>query len=511
MLPVQPQRDVAEASLVATADHGPSWLDERILKDAGFLVKEIPIVTVGGGLGSFAFVDFLRIAGVAKSDIRVISPLPKPYSTFAERAKASQLGPADRLRSDSMSRIDNIWGWPGYALSEALTKRALTPLLKVLTEPLLSEYFTPTVQAVVSGLDREARRIGWDDIVAPSWAQVVRRRTGGGYFVVTRPGGPGDPPVAYRANYVHLALGHPSARSLADLAEYRRRCDNPELMINVYEPHGWIYDKLVQSPGRVLVRGSGIAASRILERLINDRERLGASTEIVHLFRHYVQGAVGPPRFRRPGGDGFAYQPFSFPKAAGGGQLRARMLASSAQERARLVLGMGGTTTPRRRRWRRQLARGGQEGWYRAITGVLLDVQSSPGRRLAVRIQTDARTDLELVADFMIDATGLEDDIRAHPLLADLLACGGARTNALGGLDVAATFEVHGTRSGAGRLYASGAATLGGPLGPVDSFWGLTHAGLEICDDLASQGACEFLGGLRSVSQWWRWMRDREP
>lgn len=486
-------------------------LTEQILRDSNFLVEEIPIVTVGGGLGSFAFVDFLRITGVPKSDIRVISPARKPYSTFAERAEASQLGPADRLRSDSMSRIDNIWGWPGYALSEALEKRSSTPLLKVLTEPLISEYFTPTVQTVLAGLDREASRIGWDDMVVPSWAQVVRRRAGGGYFVVTRPVTPGDPPVAYRASYVHLALGYPSARSLADLAEFRRRCDAPELMTNVYEPHGRIYDRLAASPGRVLVRGSGIAASRILERLISDRERLGASTEIVHLFRHYVSGAVGPPSFRRSGGEGFAYQPFSFPKAAGGGQLRARMLTLSAQERACLVARMGGTTTPRRRRWRRQLARGREEGWYRAIAGGLLEVQSAPGRRLTVRLRTDEGTDLEFVVDFVIDATGLEDDIRSHPLLADLLVCGGARTNALGGLDVADTFEVHGTRSGASRLYASGAATLGGSLAPVDSFWGLTHAALEICDDLASQGACEFLGGIRSVSQWWRWMRNSEP
>jgi hypothetical protein len=497
--------------MAVTEDPSSTRLGEQALKDAGFLVKEVPIVTVGGGLGSFAFVDFLRIAGVPKSDIRVLSPLSEPYSTFAERAAVSQLGPMDRLRSDSMSRIDNIWGWPGYALSEAMAKHSVTPLLKVLTEPLISEYFTPTVQMVVSGLDREASRIGWHDMVIRSWAQVVRRGTEGGYFVVTRPVISGDPPVAYRANYVHLALGHPSARSLADLAEFRRRCGIPELMINAYEPHGKIYDRLVQSPGRVLVRGSGIASSRILERLIDDRERLGASTEIVHLFRHYVHGAVGPPYFRRPGGEGFAYQPFSFPKAAGGGQLRARMLTLSAEERARLVVRMGGTTTPRRRRWRRQLARGRREGWYRAISGVLLYVQPSPNRRLGVRLRTSDGMDLEFVVDFVIDATGLEDDIRLHPLLADLLACGGARTNALGGLDVEATFEVHGTRSGACRLYASGAATRGGPLAPVDSFWGLTHAALEICDDLASQGACEFLGGIRSMSQWWRWMRNREP
>lgn len=497
--------------MVGEENLSPAQLDEPALRNAGFPLVDAPILSVGGGLGSFAVVDFLRITGIPKEAIRVLSPLSAPYSTFAERAAASQLGSGDRLRSDSMSRIDNIWGWPGYALSEARAGHTVAPLVKVLTEPVMSEFFTPTVQTVVAGIDREASRIGWDEMVVPCWARAVRRRPGGGYLVVTRPLVPCSRPVVYRANYVHLALGYPAIRSLPDLAEFRRRCGTPERLINAYEPHGGIYDRLAQSPGRVLLRGSGITASRILERLIDDRERLGASTEIIHLFRHYVNGAVGSPCFRRPGGDGFAYQPFSFPKAAGGGQYRARMLTMSAEERAHLVSRLGGTTTPRRHRWQRQLARGRREGWYRPSTGVLLDVEPSPSRRLAATLRTGHGTDLGLEVDVIIDATGLEDDIRLHPLLADLLACGGARTNALGRLDVAATFEVHGTRSGSGRLYASGAATLGGPLAPVDSFWGLTHAALEICDDLASQGICESFGGMRSISQWWRWMRNREP
>ena len=497
---------------MATAERlSPAEIDEPALRNAGFPLVDVPIVSVGGGLGSFAVADFLRIAGVRAADIRVLSPLRAPYSAFTERAAAAQLGPASRLRSDSMSRIDNIWGWPGYALSEAWAKRTVVPLIKVLTEPVISEFFTPTVQTVVAGLDRETARIGWHDMVVPCWALLVRRRPGGGYLVVTRPLVPHSRPVVYRANYVHLALGYPAARSLPDLVGFRQRCGAPDRLVNAYEPHGEVYARLARSPSRVLVRGSGITASRILERLIEDRETLGARTEIIHLFRHYVSGAAGSPWFRRPGGGGFAYQPFSFPKAAGGGQWRARMLAMSAEERAHLIGKLGGTTTPRRRRWQRQLARGRREGWYRAYTGTLLGVEPGAEGRLAVTLGNGNGAGPELDVDVIIDATGLEDDIRLHPVLADVLDRGGAGTNALGGLDVAATFEVHGTRSGSGRLYASGAATLGGPLAPVDSFWGLTHAALEICDDLAGQGVCEFLGGTRSISQWWRWMQNRQP
>jgi hypothetical protein len=51
-------------------------------------------------------------------------------------------------------------------------------------------------------------------------------------------------------------------------------------------------------------------------------------------------------------------------------------------------------------------------------------------------------------------------------------------------LEVERTFEVPGTRSGKGRLYASGAATFGGYFPDVDTFLGLQIAAQEITDDL---------------------------
>jgi hypothetical protein len=114
-------------------------------------------------------------------------------------------------------------------------------------------------------------------------------------------------------------------------------------------------------------------------------------------------------------------------------------------------------------------------------------------------------------ADFLIDATGLEDAVERHALFADLLVGGDVALNAFGRLAVEPSFEVPQMRSGAGRMYASGAATLGGALAPVDSFWGLMHAAMEITDDLADQGMCEFPGVLRSLTQWWRRMRGVAP
>ena len=116
----------------------------------------------------------------------------------------------------------------------------------------------------------------------------------------------------------------------------------------------------------------------------------------------------------------------------------------------------------------------------------------------------------DLVADFVIDATGLEGDLRDHRLLADLLDHSNAGRNPMGRLDVERNFEVRGTRAEpGGRLYASGSMTLGGYYAGVDSFLGLQYAALQIADDLAAQGFGPRITAGRSFSQWWRWVRNR--
>jgi len=117
----------------------------------------------------------------------------------------------------------------------------------------------------------------------------------------------------------------------------------------------------------------------------------------------------------------------------------------------------------------------------------------------------------EVVADYVIDCTGVENDISEHPVLLDLLVHSGVGRNPLGRLDVERTFEIRGASSGPGAMYASGASTQGGYLPGVDSFLGLQIAAQEIADDLARRGFCPRLGTIRSVSQWLRWARNREP
>jgi hypothetical protein len=95
-------------------------------------------------------------------------------------------------------------------------------------------------------------------------------------------------------------------------------------------------------------------------------------------------------------------------------------------------------------------------------------------------------------------------------LLTDLLTHSGAARNVPAGrLEVARDFEVIGTQSGNGRLYASGAMTLGGYFPGVDTFLGLQISAQEIVDALAEQGFCDYIGPARSLVQWVRWLFNR--
>jgi hypothetical protein len=281
-------------------------------------------------------------------------------------------------------------------------------------------------------------------------------------------------------------------------------------VVNAYEPHEHVYEELQRHPGTVILRGGGIVASRILQRLIDDRDNAGAKTTIIHLFRSYVSGPHGPSLFlRRKGGDGWAYQGFNWPKSTWGGQLLYRVEKLEGEARKQLYDLTGGTNTPKRKLWQEQLARGRREGWYKTFVGEVTEVTPGSSDTIVTRIR-NVDGILELEADYIIDATGLEADIREHRLLADLLDHGGAERNPLGKLAVERSFEIRGTRNDPGRAYAVGSPTLGSYFPGVDTFLGLQFAALRITDDLARVGFCKKIGVVRSITQWWRWALNKK-
>jgi hypothetical protein len=517
-MPIRP--DAAPGATPQRGDLTPElidadwWTDEMVAR-AGIPIVDTRFVSVGGGIGSFVMVDYLRICGVPNAAIRVMTELADPWESYEYLSRVSQVPGGGRLRSDSASTPDNIWGFPGYALREALSAKSLRkfvePLFQVAVEPILTDYYAPKAGQVFESMEKEYHRISYPETVVRGQVRMVRRRAGGGYFtVLTPPQGAGRTKrIAFRGEFVHFAIGYPGLKFLPDLVQYREAHRDYSSVVNAYEPHEQIYQRLQAASGVVLVRGGGIVASRVLQRLIDDRDALGLETRILHVFRTFVTGSHGPhPWMRRRGGDGWAYQAFDYPKSVWGGQLKSRMRKLEGEQRADLYTALGGTSTPKRKLWQKQMARGRREDWYHPFQGEITALEMARDGAVLATVRTDRGT-RQLQVTAVIDCTGLEADIREHRVLADLLDHGGAGRNPLGRLDVERSFEVRGTRSGAGRMYASGAATLGGYFPAVDTFLGLQIAAQEITDDLARLGFCEKLGPLRSTSQWWKWVRGK--
>ena len=192
-----------------------------------------------------------------------------------------------------------------------------------------------------------------------------------------------------------------------------------------------------------------------------------------------------------------------------GGQLKAKMRQLEGDDRAREYKEMGGTNTPWRRSWQRDMNEGRAAGWYQVLSGTVERMATTPDGKIVSTVKT-ATGILDIQADFVIDCTGLEADIAEHRVLADLLEHGGASRNPVGRLDVERSFELRGASSAPGALYASGATTLGGYFPGVDTFLGLQVAAQEIVDDLTKRGFCAKLGPGRSTSQWLKWARNQQ-
>jgi len=466
------------------------------------------VVSIGGGLGSFALIDRLRIAGVPTDDIRVVGRSADPTAAFADVCRASGMLVGDRLRSDSAARMDNIWGFPGYAASEAVRRRTPGPLLRTLVEPIAAQPYTPTVGLMVDGVTREAARIGWTDMVALGDAYRIARLPGGGYVVLVSRDG--QPDLAIRTRWVHLALGS-SGPQLSDVSQTFRKHFGNEYVVHAYEEHEEAYQLLRRQGGRVLVRGSGIASSRVLERLIEDRDRSGKDVHIWQLFRTYHSAPTGPRTERYDAGHGFHYQAYSFPKAAFGGQIRDKIRRLDEAERIELIRRLGSTSTPYRSDWAAQLRRGRTEGWYDAVVGELAGLAPRPGGvTAAILLATKERLDLDL--DVVIDATGMDTTAAHHPLVEALVEDGLAELNDLDCLRVDQDFVVTCSpddEGGPTGIVASGMTAKGAPYAPVDSFLGLQSAALTIARRLSDSGVGQPLTPLRSLRSWWSWMGGR--
>lgn len=497
------------------------------LEDANMAIRETTYLTIGGGMGSFCWADCLVICGADPDQVTAIGFKPKaPYARYQQLCRNSQIPSHERLRSNSDSCPDNIWGWPGYAVREIWQhlkqgdfRQAGRVSGQIFNEPLVETY-APRSQDVFDSIDREAARIGWLSIWREGRVEAIRKTDDGRYAVLySEPEKPGSHLVMV-ASYLHLAVGYPGVRFLSDLIEYRLRTGDTQRIVNAYEKHEHIYEHLMRHGGTVLIRGRGIVASRIIQRLYEvrmkrQRENRQADVQILHLMRSPKAKGKRFGRARRMVENHWEFQAFNWPKSASSGGLRLLLERATPPQRDELLSMWGGTTIPSRKDWRQIIETGRQEGWYEQQFGVVEHVERDEGSKKVETIIRSVNIEKEqkLTADFIIDATGLDATLDHNPLLKNLCDLYQLERNLKGRLLTSNDFEIEGMRHDTSRMYAAGAMTWGSSHAPVDSFFSLQYAALRSVDALTEQNApgLKKLNGIRSVTQWLRWARGVSP
>jgi pSer/pThr/pTyr-binding forkhead associated (FHA) protein len=497
-------------------------VSERALHAAGMGIAVTDVLALGSGLGSFVFVDALRVSGLKPEQIVVVGNEPTPYSRYQRLCENSQIPARERLRSNSDSCPDNVWGFPGYAVREMwgnLRRGELSTTASVLWsifgESAIADTYTPRSGDVFTNVAREAARIGWSQMLRHGRIRVIRKTDEGRILAIaSTDDAAGHRRYAVSAHYVHLALGYPAIQLLPDLAEYRERTNDRTTVVNAYEDHAGIYARLRAQGGTVVLRGRGIVASRVLQRLFEER-RHNANITVIHLHRSRLQGGRRYGWSHRKVDGEFEFQAFNWPKGCWTGPQRYTLEAATPDERKRLLDLWGGTTTANRSDWRRIVREGLRDGWYRQEYGVVRDVSPAKDGQVALRIAHALAGGgvLELLADYVIDCTGLVASPERAPVLDDLIETYGLARNPLGRFHVTNDFEIPGMRHGGARMFAAGASTLGGPFATVDSFLGLQYAGLRAVDAIAKAPpeGMRRLAGFESVRQWVRWARREAP
>lgn len=508
----------------------PRQVNVQDLHATGVPVKEDwDYIALGGGLGSFTWVNHLRIFGVQSDQITVIGLGKKPYERYQLLCKNSQIPPHERLRSGSDSCPDNIWGFPGYAWREAWTdflalrlNHSIKLLWQVFAEPVFADTYTPKSGRVFDSIDREADRIGWWKMLKYARIRGIRQTDDGRYAVAYSIPNEKTRQHGYIVGrYIHLATGYPAVRFLQDLQDYRRTTQDFKSVVNAYEAHDSIYDKLGREGGTVIVRGKGIVASRIIQRIYEVRKQNpGKNISVIHLSRKPAARGRKFDLARRQVENHWEFQPYNWPKAAWGGDLQKMLEFASSEKRRQLLEAWDGVTTADRSDWKRIIQQGLDEGWYVLYFGNIKKLYRNSQKELIALFEANSLTKLqnnqemlELKTDYVVDCTGLESKPKANPLLQDLISHYDLPLNSIDRIQVKNDFEIRDLRNGKGRLYASGIITFGGPYAAVDSFLGLQYAAQRSVDALVKAKApkLRYLNGFASLGQWFKWALNQEP
>ncbi|MGD1873995.1 MAG: FHA domain-containing protein [Mastigocoleus sp.] len=512
-----PQRVTPLGSAFPPAIFNQENVPTQGLHATGLPVGECDYLAVGAGLGSFIWVDLLRLSGIKTDKIVALGLDEQPFARYKRLCLNSQIPLDERLRSNSDSCPDNIWGWPSYALREAWhdftrgkINDSMSYLWKVFAEPTFIETYTPRAGNVFDSIQREAKRIGWEKMYSYGRVRAIRK-TDDGRYCVAYSRGKGDHAFIV-CRYLHLATGYPAIKFLPDLQAYREKYRDFKSVVNAYEEHNHVYEQLERQGGKVLIRGRGIVASRIIQRIYQARKK-NPHISVLHLMRSPKPEGNKYQRSQRTVKHHYEFQPFNWPKACWGGDLRVTLEKANDEQRQKLLKVWGGTTTADRVDWQNITEEALREGWYRIEFGNVEKVERDKQGGTISYIQAKDFGQTTLDADFIVDATGLDAKVEASPLLNDFVTHYNLPINGQGRLAVGNDFELIEMRNDKGRMYAAGAITFGGPYAAVDSFLGLQYCALRTVDALAKHRAIGVrrLNAASSFGQWIKWVLNQSP
>lgn len=516
---ISPEINRQRNSFPPPAIFGQEKVSLSVIRATNLPIQEVTYASLGSGLGSFVYVDHLRIAGVPAEEMAVVGLNPIPYARYERLLCNCQTPRYKRIRSGSDSCPDNIWGWPGYAIREAWRDtfkgnigNAFTYLWQVFAEPVMADTYTPKADDVFKSIDLEGQRIGWDKIYFQGSIRSIRKTEDGRYCIAYSCSKPGYSDHRFLiAKYVHLATGYPALKLLPDLQGYRETTGDLKSVVQGYEPHDHVYEYLEKKGGTVIIRGSGIVASQVMDRL-KIAYKNNSHIKIIHMNREPRKGFKFGPAQREVEND-WEFQPYNWPKATWGGDMRKMLEEADPLRRRELLQSWGGTTTASRKEWRQTIEKGLKEGWYEIRYGLVKEVKPNPQGNGLIAILLTNKGENSVQANFIIDCTGLVSNPRENPLLNDLISHYNLDLNPEKRLHVENDFEIKKMRNNGGKMYATGIITLGGPYAAVDTFLGLQYSAHRIVESLATLKTPKVkrIAGFYSLQQWLKWVTNSKP
>jgi len=252
----------------------------------------------------------------------------------------------------------------------------------------LLKHTPPRAGDVYKAIGREARRIGWARIWRRGRVRSIRKTDHGRYVVAysQMQSGQQSRHCFVVCDYLHLAVGYPGVRFLPDLQHYRQTTDDFRRVVNAYENNNHVYEDLAIRGGIAMVRGHGIVASRIIQRLYELRTALRLPIGILHLMRAPMATGSHYQLAKRRVRNHLEIQPFNWPKAAWGGDLRDSLERAPGAERGEMLEILDGTTTADRSDWRAIIKQGLQEGWCENLFGEIKSISQYASNRMQLDI-----------------------------------------------------------------------------------------------------------------------------